>query len=559
MPGFDVISVSDKLAVGGALEGAERFTRETARWTPSMRSPDAAINTVKPMADARGRDTARNSGFASGAVALHKDSVIGAQYRLNASPRWQYLQQFNKGFDQTWADEFQQETEAWFGLLADSDACWLDAQRVNTLTGMMRLGIGVFLQTGEIISTAEWLRQSGRPCNTAMQLVSSDRLCNPLGGMDTRYLRRGVERDINGQPLAYQIRMGEYLDPYPDNFSFTWRRVPAAKPWGRLQVLHIVEQQLPDQSRGVSDMVAALKNMHMTKRFQEVTLQNAVIQATYAAAIESELPPDAIAAAMGAGAANGDYETAMNVAYGGFMTILGQYLGDANNVRVDGAQIPHLFPGTKLTMQPAKTTGGVGTSFEESLMRHTAAALGLSYEEFSRDFSKTNYSSGRAAMGVSAKFMASRKKHVADRYAGAIYALVLEERMGAGLVTLPRGVSRDLFYAPLAKEAFCNATWIGSGAGQIDELKETQAALLRISGGLSTWETETARLGKDWRELFAQRDREEAVLEKYGLVFDLSAKKPLGAGANSVDVNPDNTASDDKSGVGSALTNGGGE
>ena len=544
MPGIDVIPTLDKLAIGGAIEGAERFTRETALWTPSMRSPDTVINTVKPMADARGRDSTRNSGFASGAVALHKDSVVGAQYRLNASPKWQYLQQFSKSFDEVWADEFQKETEAWFSILADSDACWLDAQRVNTLTGMMRLGIGVFLMTGEIISTVEWIRQSARPCNTAMQLVSSDRLCNPLGYMDTRYLRRGIERDLNGQPLAYQIRMGEYLDPYPDDFSYTWKRIPATKPWGRLQVLHIIEQQLPDQSRGLSDMVAALKNMHMTKRFQEVTLQNAVIQATYAAAIESELPPDAIATAMGAGGSNGDINSAMASAYGGFMTMLGQYLGDANNVRVDGAQIPHLFPGTKLTMQPAKTTGGVGTSFEESLMRHTAAALGLSYEEFSRDFSKTNYSSGRAAMGVSAKFMASRKKHVADRYANAIYSLCLEERMGTGAVTLPVGVTRDVFYAPLAKEAFCNATWIGSGSGQIDELKETQAALLRIGGGLSTWEAEAARLGKDWRELFAQRDREEALLTKYGLVFDLSAKKPLGANATSSEVNPDTTASD---------------
>jgi lambda family phage portal protein len=288
-------------------------------------------------------------------------------------------------------------------------------------------------------------------------------------------------------------------------------------------------------------MVSALKNMHMTKKFQEVTLQNAVINATYAAAIESELPQEAVAVALGSGGKPGD---ALMGVYGAYMSALGSYLGDANNIRVEGAQIPHLFPGTKLNMRPVKTTGGVGTGFEESLLRHTAASLGLSYEEFSRDFSKTNYSSGRAALGVSARFAASRKKHVADRMAGEIYALWLEEDMGANNLPLPRGRTKDDFYAPLAKEAFCEATWIGSGAGQIDELKESQAAILRIGAGISTWEVECARLGKDWRELFTQRKREEALIKALGLDFDLAAKKPLGTQDAPTNVTDDGNPND---------------
>lgn len=514
--------------LGGAYDGADKFSRETALWHPSMGSPDRIINSAKPLADAKGRDTVRNTGYASGAVAIHKDSVVGAQYRLNAMPNWKLLQTISKSFDETWADEFQQEVEARFNAVADSRSAWLDAMRVNTLTGMIRLAIGIFVITGEVLATVEWIKEKARPCNTALQFVGGDRLSNPNNTMDTRFLRRGIERDIRGRALAYYIRRSDPYDIYPDDYAWTWTRVPVEKPWGRRQVVHIVEQQLADQTRGVSDMVAALKNMHMTKRFQEVTLQNAVINATYAAAIESELPSDAVSLALGQSQSPSDVGGAMLGVYGAYMGALGQYLGAANNIRVDGAQIPHLFPGTKLTMQPAKTSGGVGTGFEESLMRHTAAALGLSYEEFSRDFSKSNYSSNRASMGVSARFMASRKKHVADRLADEIYALWLEEDMAAGDIPLPAGIKPDIFYAPLAKEAFTAASWIGSGSGQIDELKETQAALLRIAGGLSTWEREAARLGVDWRDLFAQRAREEGVIQKLGLDFDLSAKKPLG-------------------------------
>lgn len=513
---------------GGALEGADSFSRETLLWRPSMRSPDSVINIAKPAADARGRDTVRNDGLAYGATALHKDGIVGAQYRLNAKPNIKVLSLYNKAFDETWVSEFQECVEARFGLMADSTNCWLDAQRVNTLTGMIRLAIGIFLMTGELIGTVEWLKGQNRPINTAIQFVSSDRLCNPLGYMDTLLMRRGIERDAQGQALAFNFRMGDPLDLWPNPNVNTWRRVPATKPWGRKQVIYIVEQQLSDQSRGISDMVAAMKHMHMTKKFSEVTLQNAVIGASYAAAIESELPPDAVASALGQ--TGGDMGTALLGVYGAYMSALGGYLDAANNIRIDGAQIPHLFPGTKLNMLPAKTVGGVGTSFEESLLRHTAASLGLSYEEFSRDFSKTNYSSGRAAMGVSAKFMAARKKHVADRLASDIYALVLEEEMGNGNVPLPLGVKRDLFYADngIAKEAFTSCVWIGSGAGQIDELKESQAAILRIASGISTYEIECARLGNDWRELFQQRQREDEDIKKRGLDFDLSAKKPLG-------------------------------
>jgi lambda family phage portal protein len=313
-----------------------------------------------------------------------------------------------------------------------------------------------------------------------------------------------------------------------DALANTWRRVPAEKPWGRKQVIHIVEQGMMDQTRGISDMVATLKNMRMTKKFSEVTLQNAIINATYAAAIESELPNDVVAAALGQ--TGSDTSAGLLGVYRSYMGALGEYLDAANNIRIDGAMIPHLFPGTKLNMQPAKTTGGIGTGFEESLLRHTAASLGLSYEEFSRDFSKTNYSSGRAAMGVSQKFMASRKKHVADRLASDIYALVLEEEMGKGNVPLPRGQTRDVFYRDngLAKEAITRGVWIGSGYGQVDELKETQAALLRIAGGLSTYAIEGARLGVDWRELFEQLSREQKLKEEYGLVFDTTTTKPTG-------------------------------
>ncbi len=322
-------------AVGGGLEGAERTSRETFAWRPAVISPDRQLNPVKEEADARGRDSVQNDGYATGAVAIHKDSIVGSQFRLNAQPDYDLL-----GADEGWAEEFQRVIESRFNLLADSDECWFDASRKMTLTELIRLGIGGFLYTGEVLATVEWIRQVSRPFATAVQMISPSRLSNPDGKADEKYMRRGVKRDFYGEAVGYYIQTAHPTDFFIDGMPLTWKYVEARKPWGRRQVIHILDPLQPDQTRGVADMVSVLKQMRMTKRFQDVTLQNAVVNATYAAAIESELPREVVFGAMGAGQAGfGDV-------LGSYMTALQQYIGSSNNIAIDGVKMPHLFPGT---------------------------------------------------------------------------------------------------------------------------------------------------------------------------------------------------------------------
>lgn len=538
--GVDATPVTEK-AFGGGLEGADRTSRETMLWNPSFRSPDEIINRSKPLADARGRDMVANDGYANGAVALHRDNIVGAHYRLNAQPNVRAL-----GVSEEYGEEFQEIVEARFNVLAESEDCWLDAARRNTLTSQVRLAVGTFTMTGEVLATAEWIKESRRPCKSAVAMVSPDRLSNPDEMSDTQFLRRGVVLDVRGRPTSVWIRSGYPSDPYGTNF--TWSNVAMEKPWGRKQVCHIVEQRMPDQTRGIADMVAVLKQMRMTKKFQDITLQQAVVAATYAAAIESELPQNMVFEQLGGGGEPGSPD-ALNNYLGNYMTQLGNFLDASKNIAVDGVKMPHLFPGTKLNIQSLSQPGGMGDGFETSLLRHIASALGLSYEQFSRDYTKTNYSSARASMGETWKFMQSRKKMVADRFATFHYHLWLEEEINAGNIPLPPGKKSSWFYEPLVKDALGACTWIGASRGQIDELKETQAALLRIKSGLSTYELEAGRLGLDWRDLFKQRAREDRLAQKYNLTFSLDAQKSGGVSTQQTlaeDPADDNDAQDAK-------------
>ncbi len=506
----------------GAFDGADRYNEQLALWQPTLGSADLDIIPNLEVGDARSADMLRNDAYVQGGATLRKDNIVGAQYVLTAKPASRVV--LGKQ-DDVWEGEFQEEVEEIFDLAAESPDNLFDASRMNTFTGLIRLGVGVHLAGGEVLSTVEWVRD-GRPFNTAIQMIDKARLSTPT----LQYLplgadiRAGVRVNGYGAPQSYFIRTSHPNDliygfTNPLSMMGQWKEVEIRKPWGRLQVIHILEQMRPAQKRGISEMVAALKEMHITRRFRDVTLQNAVTQALYAAAITSERPAAEAFQLLGGGQLDANSFQKMQTDYlVGYMGAIDQFAGGAKNLQVDGVRIPWLPPGTKLDMIAPSNGGPLGMEFEQSLLRYIAATLGVSYEQLSRDYSNTNYSSARAAMAETWKFMQSLKKIVADRMATTIYRLWLEEMVNQGrLSTFPKAKAGLLYennVLGFGFDALSRCEWIGASRGQIDELKETQAAVLRINNNLSTLAEERARLGGDWRKDIRQRARELVLIKK---------------------------------------------
>jgi len=493
-------------ALGGAFDAADRYDRTLALWAPPFQSADSDVIPEKMILDSRARDSLRNDAYVAGGGNIHKDNIVGSAYFLNAKPNFELL-----GLTPEWAEEFQNEVESMFTLWAESPEHWVDAARRNTLTDIVRLALGVYVMSGEVLASVEWLEPGRRPFSTAIQMIDVDRLSSPAGVLEGPRLRGGVKRDRFGAPLGYFIREAHPSD-YASFANYLHKYVPARKPWGRMQMIHIFEQTRPDQSRGVSELVTALKEIKITSKFRDIVLQNAVVNATYAASIESDLPTDAVFQSLG----SGDFSDAISKYAASYMSEIGKYVGSSRNMHIDGVKIPHLFPGTKLNIHQAGQGGPLGTDFEQSLLRYISASLGVSYEQLSKDYTSTNYSSARAAMNETWKFLQSRKKLVADKLATYIYRLWLEEAIATGKL---KTVTPDMpnFYEGLNAEAYSDCTWLGAGRGQIDELKETQASVLKLKYNLSTIEDEAGRLGKDWRKILLQASREKKILEELGL------------------------------------------
>lgn len=484
--------------------GADRTSRELASWNPGRASADAELLPELNTLQARTQDIIRNHGITSGAVQVHLDNIIGSGLRLSAKPDWRAL----GVTDREAAAEWERTTESQFRQWADDVDCYCDASRRLKFAGLLSQSYRSYLTAFEALATVEWLPNRGGAYATAIQTIDPMRLENPWGRSDSDRLRAGVELDAMGAPVAYWIVSSLVSDVNMGSMARTWKRVPRETPWGRQQVLHVYDVDRAGQSRGKNGIVSVLAKLKMLEKFEQATLQAAILNAMYAAVIQSSLDWSAVSSAIGG---NADTDPTLN-----YLEQIKTFHQDGN-IRYDGIRVPHLYPGEEFKLLTPQHPSAAFAQFEEATLRHIAAGLNLTYEQLSRDYSKTNYSSARAAMLESWKFFGNKRTFVAGRFATLVYSAWLEEAFDRGDVTAPAGAPDFLD----AKTAWTRSQWIGPGRGHIDPQKEMAAIETKIKLGLTTLEKEAAEQGDDWEELMEQRAqealRQQKIEEEYGV------------------------------------------
>lgn len=423
------------------------FGGQLSDWNPSLKTADAGILPNLQLGNARSDDLVKNHGYAHGAVQLHVDNIVGSLFRLSYKPVWRTL-----GISESDARALAVDVEAMFKEHAEDPVnCFLDAERKRTFTMMIREVVSTHVTMGEAMMAAEWINRPGSPFKTAIKMVSPKRVSNPSGITDSQFLRGGVEQDIHSAATAYHVVNPRYgFSETLNGFHGEWKRIPRETRWGRQQFIHIFEPTEDGQSRGANQFLAVMEQLFMIDKLQTTKLQNAVVSAMYAAVIESELDSEtAHQMILGAGSGNDAAKQGLT----DMLAFSGQFHQGAN-VKMNGVKIPHLFPGEQLNL---KTPGNADNGFaalESSILGYIASGMGVGKEQFTRDYSKVNYSSGRASMMETWRYFMGRRKVIASKAASSIFSLVLEEAINRKYIKLPRK-ARFGFYE--RKSAWCNA------------------------------------------------------------------------------------------------------
>ena len=348
------------------------------------------------------------------------------------------------------------------------------------------------LENGEAIIIPTMLDDKDRPYSRALQVIESDRLDTPPEKRGDKSVRSGVRVGEKGEPLSYFIRKshpGDYR--YAKGEDRVFVEIPAKNEFNRKNVFHLYYVQRSGQTRGVPFFAPVLSYFKDLSEYAEAELVAARIAACFSLFITSEASMD----------------IAVNSAYD----------KNASGQLIEGLEpgmIKHLLPGESITSFNPQRPGATFEPFVERILKAISAALGLPYELVAKDFSKTNYSSARAALLEARRYFKMRQEWLSRKLCQPVWEMVLEEAYLKG------ELKADTFYE--MKEYWTGASWIAPGWEWVDPLKEAQAAEVGLKNGIITYSDLYASEGKDWEESLEQRKREQDKIKELGLEGVLS-------------------------------------
>jgi lambda family phage portal protein len=496
-------------------DAANWTTQEMGNWLPWIRSPDSEINLFRDRMVARSRDLSRNDGWANGGITRILDNTVGTHLRLSANPDYRALALRSgvKAFDAVWADEFRRAAEALWRGFAENAGHYNDVSRQLTIGQQFRLAMRHKLIDGESLGLMYWMPErvgsGGADYATALLLVDPDRLSNPFQMIDSKNMRGGIEIDEYGVQIAAHIRKAEQNDWYLAMEANTWERIEFEDEDGWRRVILDYDRDRAGQHRGVGVFTPVLSHAKMLARYYGVELQAATIAATFGTYVTSPYDPALVQDALGAG--DGE-ELPL------YQSLRAQWAKERPAL-LNGARIPTLAPGELITGVSSEHPHGNFGEFAHEMLRTIAAALGLSAEQITQDWSKTNYSSARAALLESWKTLTRRASEFKTNTASPVYGNWLWESMDLRELPLPAG-------APSYREArtaYSRCDWLGVARGWVDPTKEKQGAILGMDAGLSTLKRECAEQGLDWEEVIHQRAIEIAQFKELGIELPLWA------------------------------------
>jgi lambda family phage portal protein len=484
---------------GYSQHGASRSKKALAGWTTSSGGPDSDIVENLPLLRERARDLYMGEGLAAGALETIRTNEVGAGLQLNAAVDAKLL-----GLSDDEAQEWEDTVEREWALWAGTRSC--DAARRCNFGELQALARLSQLMSGDVFAVLPIIPRAGERYDLRVQLVESDRVCDPSVKPPNVDIYGGVEVGPHGEPVAYHI-----LNQHPSDFAIgrmtlakrEWQRVPAfGEETGRPIVLHLMESKRPGQRRGVPLLAPVIEKLKQLSRYSEAELMAAVVSGMFTAAITTPAPSAMLAPPIPVNQQiDPDDETTIELGNG---TVLG------------------LLPGEKLeAINPARPNAGF-EAFVVAMCRQIGPGVGLPFELLVMQFT-SSYSASRGALLEAWKRFTVGRTWLAQGLCQPVYEQWLEEAVARGSISAP-----GFFADARLRAAWCGAEWHGPTQGQLDPRAEVEAAATRVREGFSTRTRETRELtGGDFWTNHRLRAREEKARKADGLTTDAApAQQP---------------------------------
>ncbi|MBE0470503.1 MAG: phage portal protein [Methyloprofundus sp.] len=480
-------------ASGYDRHGASKRKKSLLGWISKGADADADIIENLETLRERSRDLFMGTPIATGALKTIRTNVVGSGLKLNPTIDYEYL-----GITEQVADQWEKDVEREWNLWAGTQDC--DAARLLTFGQMQSLALLSSMINGDVFAVLPVVQRKGSIYDLRVSLVEGDRVCDPKPKPKDKDILAGVEVGDWGEPIAYHI--AKYHPGTADmkkSIKNTWSRIPAfGEITGRRNVLHLIQDlERPGQRRAAPLLSPVIETLKQLGRYTDAELMAAVVSGMFTVFVKSNTPDTPLGESV-------PFHEQVDS-------------DDPDSYELGNGAIVGLGEGEDVTIANPGRANTAFDGFVTSICRQVGAALELPYELLIKHFT-ASYSASRAALLEAWKMFRMRRTWLTQTFCQPIYEEWLSEAVAKGRIDAP-----GFFEDEAVRAAWCRAEWYGPTQGQLDPLKEANAARVRVEEEFSTREREAAELtGMSWEIIHPVRVKEEQKRRDGGLAENLN-------------------------------------
>lgn len=327
------------------------------------------------------------------------------------------------------------------------------------------------------------------PVQLDLKVIEADQVSTPVLKLKLRQEVDGIELD----PRTKEPRYYHLLRDHPGDMFMRsvlqYDRIPVSR------MVHLLNRDRPGQQRGIPEITPALPLFAQLRRYTSAVLESAEAQASIAGILKTTSPPEQAAT-----------------------------LEPFSPVRLNRGSFISMPEGWD--MQQAQTSAPNATyqMFKNEIIGEIARAISMPFNVAACNSASYNYASGRLDHQVYNRSIRVRRSLIERRALTKIFAAWIEEA-----VLIP-GIVPDAAGDP----SEWTLQWAWDSGEHVDPLKEASALAIKLANNMTTFATEYAKLGRDWKVELRQRAAEQAFIEELGLVVpaqqNQAASTPPGEG-----------------------------
>lgn len=393
--------------------------------------------------------------------------------------------------------EVDKVSKAW-AAWAESTEC--DFEGNTNFTGLQRLITRTMAESGEAIirrrRTAT--NKSGVPIQLQVfepDIIDTSR--NFLGiQADGNFIIQGVEFNKKGKKVGYWL-----YDAYPSE-TVVMSKDLMAKFVPVDEVLHVYSPERPGQVRGVPTGASAFLRLRDLDGFEDAELLRQKIAACFAVFITETVDS----------------------------TPVKNTKKRPTNEKVEPGIIERLAPGEQVAFANPPTKEGF-PDYVKTVLRGIAAAYGISYESLTGDLENVNFSSGRMGwIEMQRNINHLQQDILIPMFCNPVWDWFLN------------GIAVTGIYS---KEDIA-AKWTAPRREMLDPQKEIAGITSAIRAGLQSWPEAVSELGYNPNEVLVEIAKNNAELDKLGIILDSDPRYTDAAGKQKVDPAEEEAAAEKK-------------